>query len=231
MELLHGQRTEIVNLRAAIVAAANSENFAHARSAVLQAPLAVRPPPKLGNVKEMIQKIRAAGGDGWDNKNLDGEPVDGLSKRQQRMLDAAATLGTLGVECSRETVAAWIGVHPRGGSYGEDLKVLIDAGYLNGDRGSLVVTAAGRAIASPVDPAEAIQRARAGLSPRQTRIFDLVAAAYPGDTTREAVAQAMDIHARGGSFGEDIKRLVDRGLITNERGVMRARDFLFAATS
>jgi hypothetical protein len=53
-------------------------------------------------------------------------------------------------------------------------------------------------------------------------------AAYPEGITREAVAEQMEIHPRGGSFGEDIGRLVGRGLVDSSRGVIRARDFLFA---
>jgi hypothetical protein len=156
-------------------------------------------------------------------------PSDGiLSGRQQKMLNAAATLATLGVEVSRETVCAWVGIHPRGGSVGEELKALSEAGMIVVDQGRIQLTELGEKSAEPVDPATAIDSARSGLSPRQTRIFDIVATAYPDGITREAIAEQMDIHPRGGSFGEDIGRLVGRGLVDNNRGVVRARDFLFA---
>jgi hypothetical protein len=41
----------------------------------------------------------------------------------------------------------------------------------------------------------------------------------------------MGIHPRGGSFGEDIGALKGRGLIDSSRGVLRARDFLFATAA
>lgn len=154
--------------------------------------------------------------------------TDGISARSQRFLDAAATLTTLGVEVSRETVSGWIGVHPRGGSVGEVLKGLVDAGLIEMDRGRITVTDRGQQSAGYIDPAQAVDRAKAGMSPRQRRIFDIVAGAYPGEISKSDVAQAMGIHERGGSFGEDIGRLRGRGLITAERGVLRARDFLFA---
>jgi uncharacterized protein len=157
-------------------------------------------------------------------------PVGDVTHRQQRFLDAAATLTTLGVEVTRETVAAWVGVHPRGGSVGEELKALADAGFIEMDRGRVMVTEAGMAVANCGDPAEAIERAKSGLTNRQRRFFDLIVSAYPGDTTREEIAAAVGIHPRGGSLGEDLGRLVGRGLVDGQRGRYRARDFLFAGT-
>lgn len=154
----------------------------------------------------------------------------GISRRQQRMLDAAATLETLGASVSRESVCAWIGVHPRGGSVGEELKALSDAGMVVVEQGRITLTDAGRAAATQLDPAGAIESAKSGLSPRQTRIFDIVTAAYPEPVAREAIAAQMGIHPRGGSFGEDIGRLAGRGLVESSRGTVRAKDFLFGAT-
>lgn len=45
---------------------------------------------------------------------------------------------------------------------------------------------------------------------------------------RDDIASIMNIHPRGGSFGEDIARLVGRGLATSDRGRVRARDFIMA---
>lgn len=36
----------------------------------------------------------------------------------------------------------------------------------------------------------------------------------------------MGIHPRGGSLGEDLGRLVGRGLVERDRGVYRVRGFL-----
>lgn len=152
----------------------------------------------------------------------------GITSRQQRFLDAAATLTTLGAEVTRETVAGWIGVHPRGGSVGEELKALEGAGFITIDRGRIRVTEAGQAAAGYVDPAEAIERAKAGLSARQAKFFEVIVAAYPGETTREEIAAQFDLHPRGGSLGEDLGRLVGRGLVEVSRGRYRAREFLFA---
>jgi len=161
-----------------------------------------------------------------------GDPAaraEGITTRQQRFLDAAATLEVLGgVEITRETVSAWVGVHPRGGSVGEELKALADAGLITLDRGRIGLTELGRRGAGVLEADEAIERARRGLSPRQRRILDIALAAHPESLTRDQVAEQMGIHPRGGSFGEDLGRLRGRGLIEYERGVVRARDFLFA---
>jgi len=125
-------------------------------------------------------------------------------------------------------VCGWVGVHPRGGSVGEELKALEEAGLIINDRGRLVVTEVGMSAAGHLDPADAIERAKSGLTARQRKFFDLIAAAYPDGTTREAIAEAVGIHPRGGSLGEDLGRLVGRGLVDRDRGTYRARDFLFA---
>lgn len=156
------------------------------------------------------------------------QPTEGITARQQRFLDAAATLTTLGVEVSRETVSAWVGVHPRGGSVGEELKALEQSGLVSIDRGRIFVTDSGMAAGRITGATEAIAQAKAGLSNRQARFFDLIAEVYPNGTTREAIAEQLGIHPRGGSLGEDLGRLIGRGLVEKSHGQYRVRDFLFA---
>jgi hypothetical protein len=156
------------------------------------------------------------------------EKNSGLSRRLQGFLDAAATLATLGVEVRRNTVCAWLGLHPRGGSVGELIKALADAGMIELNRGQITVTDAGLQAAEMIDPAEAIDRAKSGLTPRQVNFFDSIVAAYPNAITRQAIAEQFGIHPRGGSFGQDLARLVGRGLVEGGGGEYRARDFLFA---
>jgi hypothetical protein len=111
------------------------------------------------------------------------------------------------------------------------LAALSAAGMITNDRGRLTVTDAGVQAAEPVDPAQAIESAKAGLSPRQSTIFGHVVEVYPNKITRDAIAEKMNIHPRGGSFGEDIGALKGRGLIESSKGVLRARDFLFATAA
>jgi hypothetical protein len=107
-------------------------------------------------------------------------PSDGsITPRQQRFLDAAASLTTLNAEVTRETVAAWVGVHPRGGSVGEELGALVEQGLIENNRGAITVTAAGMAAAEEIDPSKAIERATSGLTNRQQKFFAVITAAYP----------------------------------------------------
>lgn len=152
----------------------------------------------------------------------------GITARQQRFLDAAATLSTLDAEVTRETVAGWLGIHPRGGSVGEELKALVEAGLVTIERGTIAVTTRGHQSANPMDPSKAIDSAKAGLSTRQRKFFELIETAYPGTITREAIAEECNIHPRGGSLGEDLGRLVKRGLVENNRGAYKLRAFLVA---
>lgn len=156
--------------------------------------------------------------------------VADITPRAQKFLDAAATLETLQAELTRVTVAAWCGVHPRGGSVGEVLKELADAQLITIDRGQITVTGTGRSAAATLDPTKAIERARSGLSTRQANFFALIYEAYPRPVTREAIAQRFEIHPRGGSLGDDLRALKNRGLVDYDKRGYRARDFLFAGS-
>lgn len=154
--------------------------------------------------------------------------MPGLTARQQRFLNVAATLTILQAEVTREAICGWLGVHPRGGSVGEELKSLVEAGAITNERGRIVVTDAGLAAAETVYASEAIESAKSGLSHRQAKFFEVIVEAHPGEVTREEIASKFDLHPRGGSLGEDLGRLVGRGLVEASRGRYRARDFLFA---
>lgn len=192
------------------------------------------PPQKSNNPPRSEPRIKHAISDKTAQNHRENGRAAGtdnrLSGRQQNFLDAAATLATLGVEVSRETVSAWVGVHPRGGSVGETLKALEDLGLITLDRGQITVTDAGVDAAGQIDPSEAIDRAKGSLSPRQAKFFESIAAVWPGEISREGIAEQFDLHPRGGSLGEDLGRLVGRGLVENNRGRYRCRDFLFAGT-
>lgn len=51
----------------------------------------------------------------------------------------------------------------------------------------------------------------------------------PAAALNQHIAQ-FSLHPRGGSLGEDLSRLVGRGLVEANRGRYRAREFLFAGT-
>jgi len=92
----------------------------------------------------------------------------------------------------------------------------------------IAVTAAGMSAAKPMDAEGAIDRAKSGLSKRQAKFFDAICVAHPGAISRVDIASQFNIHPRGGSLGDDLHRLVDRGLVEGGRGGnYRAKDFLF----
>ena len=185
-------------------------------------------PPRVQNKYGNNKPIQTNPPIGVDASRIHTPPAEGIGAREQKFLDVAATLAALEVEVSRETVCGWLGIHPRGGSVGEMIKSLVEAGYLTNERGRLRVTEAGAAAATPVDASQAIDQAKHGLTSRQTGFFETIAAAYPNAIAKDAIAEAFGIHPRGGSFGQDLGRLVGRGLVENYRGQYRARDFLFA---
>ena len=149
-----------------------------------------------------------------------------ITPRQQRFLNAAASLARLDAEVTRNTVAAWVGVHPRGGSVGEELSALVEAGLIYLNHGHITVTELGFNSAEFEGPEDAIEAAKSGLTNRQRKFFGHIEAAYPGTISREAIASLENIHPRGGSLGEDLGRLVGRGLVERDRSVYRMRDFL-----
>jgi hypothetical protein len=202
-----------------------------ARDTVDGAPVRAAAPRPTVQVPERRAGVPSAKAERASVRPRSGEPrvtTDGITSRQQRFLDAAAALYALNVETTRATVSSWLGVHPRGGSVGEELKALEVAGLITLNRGAITLTEEGMAASSPPSEYDPLEQAKRGLSPRQRRIFDIILSVHPDPITRDAIAESMGIHPRGGSFGEDLGRLRGRGLITLERGSARARDFLFA---
>jgi signal recognition particle GTPase len=210
-------------LRAAIVAAKANGGISARKGAVIEA---LKHPwsPDRAPAPRPSPRPSPARGEGED------QPA-GITNRQQKFLDAAATLTTLNSPVTRETVSAWVGVHPRGGSVGEELKALVQLGFIDHERGTIHVTEAGMAAAGTIDPTTAIETAKGGLTNRQREFFEIICRAYPEATTREAIAQEKELHPRGGSLGEDLGRLVGRGLVEVSRGQYRARDFLFVGAT
>lgn len=150
-----------------------------------------------------------------------------IPPRRQRFLDAAAAIQSLGIAPTRKNVCAWIGVHPNGGSVGEELSALAAAGYITVDRGDITVHPDGLAAANEIRLDQVIMTAKSGLTARQSKFFEMIVAAYPGTISRKEIAAAHDLHPNGGSLGQDLGRIVGRGLATNDRGDYRAADFLF----
>lgn len=151
----------------------------------------------------------------------------GLTVRQQGFLDAAMALQSMGAGVTIRTVCAWRGVSPKGGSARDDIRTLAKCGYIvTAKGGGITVTPAGIDRAHPVSRADALKAAIDGLSERQARIFSIVRSAWPEHVTIEVIAESMGISAAGGSFRDDARALVGRGIATRDGGALRAVDFL-----
>lgn len=150
-----------------------------------------------------------------------------LTDRQQGFLDAAMSLQNLGAPVNIKTVCAWRGVHPRGGSARDDIRHLGKMGYIDiAKGGGITVLPAGMERAGVIDLRDAIKAAMAGLTERQGRIFGIIRNADSLGITIEEIASEMGIHARGGSFRDDVRALVGRGIVIVEGTRRRAADFM-----
>lgn len=131
-----------------------------------------------------------------------------LTVSQRKILGVLLMLEIRGIPASRECVAAWLDIHPRGGSYGENLAFLRQEGYLEPE--SLIVTELGRT--SAMIPETGFGAALGVLTGSQARILELL---RDGTTfSREVLGESLGIHPRGGSFGENLARLRTMGLIS-----------------
>jgi uncharacterized protein len=141
-----------------------------------------------------------------------------LDNAQQKILDTVKMLRARGLVPNREMIARWHstsnreGIHPNGGSYGQNLAKLRAEGYLAGceltDKGA----AAARDLQTGFDAA------RGTVTPSQDKILHQLASYQ--EHSRESLAEALGIHPNGGSYGQNLARLRVMGLIT-ERGPIK----------
>ncbi|MDB5295596.1 MAG: hypothetical protein JWO31_1579, partial [Phycisphaerales bacterium] len=138
-----------------------------------------------------------------------GPPAEGLTEPQQAILDTVRMLGARGIRASRDAVARWLGIHPKGGSYGTNLGRLRADGYLDG----FALTEKGRAAARQT--ATGLEAALAALDeePKRKIVRTLVDAGRP--LSRDELAAALGIHPKGGSFGTNLGWLRTMGVITD----------------
>lgn len=123
-----------------------------------------------------------------------------------------------GIPATRDTIARWLTIHPRGGSYGVNLARLRAEGYLDG----FALTERGMRAARPQPTG--IDAALAALDGEPKRaIIRVLAHANKGGLSREELAEQLGLHPRGGSYGVNLARLRTMGLIT-DRGPIALTD-------
>lgn len=149
-------------------------------------------------------------------------PADGLTAPQQRILDTVLMLDARGIRADRDCVARWMDLHPNGGSYGANLGHLRSQGYL-ADK-SFQLTDLGRRTARA--PETGLDAALAALPDEpKRRIVRAVVEAGASGLSRDELAERLNLHPNGGSYGANLGWLRTMGLIT-ERGPIAATEGL-----
>lgn len=149
-----------------------------------------------------------------------GPPAVGLTGPQQAILDTVAMLNVRGIPADRDAVARWLGIHPKGGSYGTNLGLLRAQGYIEG----FVLTTPGKVAARAQDTGLEAALAALDGEPKRQIIRTLVESGKP--ISREQLADKLGLHPKGGSYGTNLGWLRTMGIIT-ERGPIAATEGLY----
>lgn len=155
----------------------------------------------------------------------------GLKPGALRVLQALAERHPLQV--TRPQLGSLAGMKWRGGAFSEYYSSLRKAGYIADSGGRIYVTDAGLAAAG-VDPASGgsmIEVWGRALKPSERSMLGWLVDAYPGSMTREQLAEAMNMTARGGAFQGYLGTLRSNDLVTIDGGEIRAADIFFAGSS
>lgn len=134
-----------------------------------------------------------------------------LVPAQQKILDTLRLLEQLGIETSRDTLAAWYGAHPNSKGLVNNLGSLRSAGMVDG----FGLTTAGRAAARLIDrptQAEARELIMRPLSPSRRRILDVLVES--GALGRDELAGALGMHPNSKGLVNDVGALRTRQLLT-----------------
>jgi hypothetical protein len=157
---------------------------------------------------------------GKSPKKVGGPHNAGVDNVQQRILDTIAMLNVRRLPLSREAIARWMSVHPRGGRYNRALAALRAAEHLEG----LQLTDSGLKLAH--GPAETGLEGALRALPDETkrRVLQAVvdSASY---LSKEELAEKLGVHPRGGRFNRDLAWLRTMGVIT-DRGPIAATEGL-----
>lgn len=150
--------------------------------------------------------------------------TDGLTDTQRRILTTLVMLKERGITRSRVATARWMGIHPNGGRYLQDIARLREQGFINPV--GMEATASGAALADIYSTGEAAALATvdAADGPRGTMLKAIVAAKRP--LSRQDLAALLQLHPNGGRFLQNLARLREMQLIP-ERGDIIATEATF----
>ena len=162
-----------------------------------------------------------------------GSVADGLSRPQQRILDAVAWWNAIGVEApSRLQVGFVAGIKPTGGHFSNTIGPLVTRGLIENVGDGVRLTEAGTDIANlpPSTPTldEYHNLLRSIIKNGATRrILDVIIESGHEALTVEGIGEKTGINAGGGHFSNSIGPLSTLGLIDRRGGVVRVTKLLF----
>lgn len=142
-----------------------------------------------------------------------------LSGPQRRIISALAQFHAIGKPAvNKKWVAALAGVSHSSGSFGNNLGALRTGGYIDYPQAGLVsLTDEGLKIAPQEDPPasaeEMLERCKRIASGPQARILDALFAHWPNSVDKATLADAVEVSATSGSFGNNLGALRSAGMI------------------
>lgn len=167
-------------------------------------------------------------------RHVPREPVEGLSRGQQKILNALAELHAIGIErTTRQQLGMFAGYNLTGGSGAQHIADLVQLGLVEiPGQGSVQLTEAGHAAADATDVPQTLeelhQRALAKASSGQRRIAEHLISIYPEGISRADLGATVGYNLTGGSGAQHVADLVTLGVATIPRtGQVAASDLLF----
>lgn len=157
--------------------------------------------------------------------------ASGLRAGAVRILQQLAARAPAGY--SRAQVGALTGFAPKGGTFNTYLGDLRRGGYMEEREGLVYATDAGiqhlgaEIPPTPTSHEEAMALWRGALRAGAFRMLEVVVSAGKAGIGREAIAEAVGMERKGGTFNTYLGDLRRNGLITESRGVAVANDILF----
>lgn len=158
----------------------------------------------------------------------------GISRPQQKLLDALARLEAAHVATpTRTQAAALASVSPKSSGFEKNVSTLSTAGLVSyPGPGRLQLTADGRAQAAAVDAPPTVEEfqdyiCRLVSGPQATLLRELIRI-YPAATSRAELAEACNVSALSSGFEKNVSTLSSFGFVVYpERGAVRASDLIF----
>lgn len=145
-------------------------------------------------------------------------PIEGVSRSQQKILEALAALESIGIEQpSRTQLALWAEVSPTSGGYFNNLGALRTAGLIDYPSGGTVtLTEAGRDRAptpAPMSVAEMQDSLCAKVGNSKAAILRALIGIYPRDIARDALAEKIGVSSTSGGYFNNLGSLRTLGVI------------------